>query len=177
MQLGLTIDEIYGLTGIDPWFLHQLAGLIETEKWLKRTPLTAITAQQMVAVKQQGFSDEQIAFANNVSEDLVRTTRKALGVIPVYKTVDTCAAEFEAYTPYYYSTYETETEVLPSDRRKVMILGGGPNRIGQGIEFDYCCCHASYALRADDFETIMVNSNPRRSPRTTTPAIASTLSP
>jgi carbamoyl-phosphate synthase large subunit len=160
MQLGLTIDEIYGLTGIDPWFLHQLAGLIETEKWLKRTPLTAITAQQMVAVKQQGFSDEQIAFANNVSEDLVRTTRKALGVIPVYKTVDTCAAEFEAYTPYYYSTYETETEVLPSDRRKVMILGGGPNRIGQGIEFDYCCCHASYALRADDFETIMVNSNP-----------------
>jgi carbamoyl-phosphate synthase large subunit len=81
-------------------------------------------------------------------------------VIPVYKTVDTCAAEFEAYTPYYYSTYETETEVLPSDRRKVMILGGGPNRIGQGIEFDYCCCHASYALRADDFETIMVNSNP-----------------
>ena len=160
MQLGLAIDEIYGLTGIDPWFLHQLAGLIETEKWLKRTPLPSITAEQMVAVKRQGFSDEQIAFANNVNEDQVRTYRKSLGVVPVYKTEDTCAAEFEAYTPYYYSTYEEETEVLPSDRRKVMILGGGPNRIGQGIEFDYCCCHASYALRADDFETIMVNSNP-----------------
>jgi carbamoyl-phosphate synthase large subunit len=114
----------------------------------------------MVAVKRQGFSDRQIAFANNTSEDLVRSTRKALGVIPVYKTVDTCAAEFEAYTPYYYSTYETETEVLPQRSPKVMILGGGPNRIGQGIEFDYCCCHASFALRADDFETIMVNSNP-----------------
>ncbi|MEB3269891.1 MAG: carbamoyl-phosphate synthase large subunit, partial [Leptolyngbya sp.] len=160
MQLGLTIDEIYQLTGIDPWFLHHLAGLLETEKWLKRTPLRSITAEQMYAVKRQGFSDRQIAFANALGEDEVRAYRKSLGVIPVYKTVDTCAAEFEAYTPYYYSTYEDETEVLPSDRRKVMILGGGPNRIGQGIEFDYCCCHASFALQADGFETIMVNSNP-----------------
>lgn len=160
MQLGLTIDEIYQLTGIDPWFLHHLAGLLETEKWLKRTPLRSITAEQMYAVKRQGFSDRQIAFANAIGEDEVRAYRKSLGVIPVYKTVDTCAAEFEAYTPYYYSTYEDETEVLPSDRRKVMILGGGPNRIGQGIEFDYCCCHASFALQADGFETIMVNSNP-----------------
>ena len=160
MQLKIAVTEIYELTGIDPWFLHKFAELLETEKWLKRTSLASITAEQMYAVKQQGFSDHQIAFANNVVEDEVRQVRQALGVSPVYKTVDTCAAEFEAYTPYYYSTYEADTEVLPSDRRKVMILGGGPNRIGQGIEFDYCCCHASFALQTDDFETIMVNSNP-----------------
>ncbi|NER79558.1 MAG: carbamoyl-phosphate synthase large subunit [Leptolyngbya sp. SIO1D8] len=160
MQLGIDLAEIYELTGIDPWFLHKFAELLETEKWLKRTPLASLTADQMYAVKRQGFSDRQIAFANGVTEDAVRRLRQSLGVKPVYKTVDTCAAEFEAYTPYYYSTYEYETEVLPSDRRKVMILGGGPNRIGQGIEFDYCCCHASFALQADDFETIMVNSNP-----------------
>lgn len=160
MQLGLDLQEIYELTAIDPWFLHKFAALLETEKWLKRTPLKSLTADQMLAVKQQGFSDRQIAFANSVTEDEVRQLRQSLGVRPVYKTVDTCAAEFEAYTPYYYSTYEIENEVLPSDRRKVMILGGGPNRIGQGIEFDYCCCHASFALQADGFETIMVNSNP-----------------
>lgn len=160
MQLGIHQSEIYELTGIDPWFLNQFAQLLETEKWLKRTPLNTITADQMLAIKQQGFSDRQIAFANSLPEDEVRAYRQALGIRPVYKTVDTCAAEFEAYTPYYYSTYEQETEVLPSDRRKVMILGGGPNRIGQGIEFDYCCCHASFALQDDGFETIMVNSNP-----------------
>lgn len=160
MQLGLDLEEIYALTGIDPWFLYQLNDLLTTEKWLKRTPLESLTAQQMFRLKQQGFSDRQIAFAKNTTEDAVRQLRQSLGVQPVYKTVDTCAAEFEAYTPYYYSTYEEETEVKPSDRRKVMILGGGPNRIGQGIEFDYCCCHASFALQDDDFETIMVNSNP-----------------
>ncbi|HEY9761142.1 MAG TPA: carbamoyl-phosphate synthase large subunit [Trichocoleus sp.] len=160
LQLGQTIDEIYELTGIDPWFLNKLSELLETEKFLKRTPLKHISKEQMYTVKRQGFSDRQIAYATKTHEDEVRTYRKSLGVIPVYKTVDTCAAEFEALTPYYYSTYEEESEVLPSTRRKVMILGGGPNRIGQGIEFDYCCCHASYALRADDFETIMVNSNP-----------------
>ncbi len=160
MQLGIELPEIYELTGIDPWFLHKFAELLKTEKWLKRTDLNAITPGQMYAIKQQGFSDRQIAFANGITEDVVRQVRQSLGVKPVYKTVDTCAAEFEAYTPYYYSTYELETEVLPSDRRKVMILGGGPNRIGQGIEFDYCCCHASFALQADGFETIMVNSNP-----------------
>jgi carbamoyl-phosphate synthase large subunit len=137
-----------------------MAGLLTTEKWLKRTPLHTITKDQLFAIKQQGFSDRQIAFANSLSEDEVRSYRQSLGVIPVYKTVDTCAAEFEANTPYYYSTYETETEVLPSDRPKVMILGGGPNRIGQGIEFDYCCCHAAFALPDEGFETIMVNSNP-----------------
>ncbi|MGF1569483.1 MAG: carbamoyl-phosphate synthase large subunit [Nodosilinea sp.] len=160
MQLGLTVEEIYDLTNIDPWFLNQLCGLLKTEKFLKRTPLNDLSTAQMMAIKRQGFSDRQIAYATGTSEDTVRDYRKGLEVIPVYKTVDTCAAEFEAFTPYYYSTYEGETEVLPSDRPKVMILGGGPNRIGQGIEFDYCCCHASFALRADGYETIMVNSNP-----------------
>ncbi|PSR15272.1 carbamoyl phosphate synthase large subunit [filamentous cyanobacterium CCP3] len=160
MQLGLTVEDIYQLTGIDPWFLNQLCGLLKTEKFLKRTKLSELTYEQMRAVKRQGFSDRQIAYATQTHEDAVRDYRKDLGVIPVYKTVDTCAAEFEAFTPYYYSTYEDETEVLPSDRPKVMILGGGPNRIGQGIEFDYCCCHASFALRDDGYETIMVNSNP-----------------
>jgi carbamoyl-phosphate synthase large subunit len=133
---------------------------LETEKSLKRTPLGKLTKEQMWDVKRQGFSDRQIAYATKTTEDEVRAYRKSLGVVPVYKVVDTCAAEFEAFTPYYYSTYEEESEVLPSDKRKVMILGGGPNRIGQGIEFDYCCCHASYALRKQGFETIMVNSNP-----------------
>ncbi|MEM7061562.1 MAG: carbamoyl-phosphate synthase large subunit [Cyanobacteria bacterium P01_B01_bin.77] len=160
LQLSLTPQDIYELTGIDPWFIDQLQDLLVTEKWLKRTTLESINPEQMMTVKQQGFSDRQIAYATKTDEDRVRAQRKSLGVVPVYKTVDTCAAEFEAYTPYYYSTYETETEVKPSNRRKVMILGGGPNRIGQGIEFDYCCCHASYALQANDFETIMVNSNP-----------------
>jgi carbamoyl-phosphate synthase large subunit len=114
----------------------------------------------MYAVKRNGFSDRQIAYCTKTKEDEVRTYRKYLEVIPVYKTVDTCAAEFEALTPYYYSTYEDETEVLPSDKPKVMILGGGPNRIGQGIEFDYCCCHAAYSLHDAGYETIMVNSNP-----------------
>lgn len=160
MQLGMTVEEIYELTSIDPWFLDKLEELLETSKFLKRTPLQSLTAEQMLRVKKQGYSDRQLAYATHTTEDEVRAYRKSLGVVPVYKTVDTCAAEFEAFTPYYYSTYEEETEVLPSTRRKVMILGGGPNRIGQGIEFDYCCCHASYALRDDDFETIMVNSNP-----------------
>ncbi|MEM9947321.1 MAG: carbamoyl-phosphate synthase large subunit, partial [Cyanobacteria bacterium P01_D01_bin.36] len=160
MQLGLDTEEIYELTGIDPWFLSKFQTLLTVEKFIKRTPLTELTQAQLLAIKQEGFSDRQIAFATKTGEDTVRTTRKTLGVIPVYKMVDTCAAEFESLTPYYYSTYETETEVLPSTRRKVMILGGGPNRIGQGIEFDYCCCHASFALQADDYETIMVNSNP-----------------
>jgi carbamoyl-phosphate synthase large subunit len=134
--------------------------LLEVEKFLKRTPLQQLTQEQMYAVKRDGFSDRQIAFATKTTEDEVRAYRQQLGVIPVYKTVDTCAAEFEAFTPYYYSTYETETEVIPASKPKVMILGGGPNRIGQGIEFDYCCCHAAYALKGAGFETIMVNSNP-----------------
>ncbi len=160
MQLGISNSEIYELTGIDHWFLDKLHQLLEVEKFLKRTPLRKLTKEQMYGVKREGFSDRQIAYASKTNEDEVRAYRKELGIIPVYKTVDTCAAEFEAFTPYHYSTYEDETEVMPSKKPKVMILGGGPNRIGQGIEFDYCCCHAAYALRKAGFETIMVNSNP-----------------
>ncbi|MDX2213650.1 MAG: carbamoyl-phosphate synthase large subunit [Oculatellaceae cyanobacterium bins.114] len=180
LLMGMSVEEVYELTCIDIWFLDKLAELLETEKFLKRSQLTKLSQEQLFAIKQQGFSDRQIAYATKTTEDEVRAYRQQLGVIPVYKTVDTCAAEFEAFTPYYYSTYEssfecletgsdasiqhsefaTESEVLPSDKRKIMILGSGPNRIGQGIEFDYCCCHASYALRDRGFETIMVNSNP-----------------
>ncbi len=160
MLMGMTVEEIYELTGIDPWFLDKMQEILETEKLLKRSPLESLTKEQLYAIKQQGFSDRQIAFATKKTEDEVRSYRQKLGIIPVYKLVDTCAAEFEALTPYYYSTYEEETEVIASKQRKVMILGGGPNRIGQGIEFDYCCCHASFALKDAGFETIMVNSNP-----------------
>ncbi len=160
MLLGMSVEEIYELTGIDPWFLDKMQQLLEVEKFLKRTPLQQLTKEQMYDIKRQGFSDRQIAFATKTTEDEVRLYRKQLGVIPVYKTVDTCAAEFEAFTPYHYSTYEEETEVMPTTKPKVMILGGGPNRIGQGIEFDYCCCHAAYALKGAGYETIMVNSNP-----------------
>ncbi len=160
MLLGLTVEEIHELTSIDPWFLDKLADLLATEKSLQNQELTALDRDELWRIKRQGFSDRQIAYATHTTEDAVRSYRKALNVVPAYKLVDTCAAEFAATTPYYYSTYEEESEVFPSSRRKVMILGGGPNRIGQGIEFDYCCCHASYALSAQGFETIMVNSNP-----------------
>ena len=160
MQLKMSLEDIYDLTGVDPWFLDKMQEILTTESFLKTQQLTALTKERLWGVKRQGFSDRQIAYATKTHEDIVRTYRKSLGVIPAYKLVDTCAAEFEAETPYYYSTYEEETEVIPSDRRKVMILGGGPNRIGQGIEFDYCCCHAAYALSKQGFETIMVNSNP-----------------
>ncbi|MEM1367935.1 MAG: carbamoyl-phosphate synthase large subunit [Cyanobacteria bacterium P01_H01_bin.15] len=162
LQLGLSVEEIHELTAIDLWFLDKFAELLKTERYLKRTKkLSDLSAADLRFVKQQGFSDRQIAFALKTAEDDVRTYRKSLGIIPVYKMVDTCAAEFAASTPYYYSTYEAgESEVLPSDRSKVAILGGGPNRIGQGIEFDYCCCHASFSLSDAGYETIMVNSNP-----------------
>ncbi len=158
MLLGLTVEEIHELTGIDLWFLDKLADLLVTEQSLQS--LTALDRDRLWDIKRQGFSDRQIAYCTKTTEDEVRIYRKSLGVVPAYKLVDTCAAEFAAETPYYYSTYEEESEVIPSTRRKVAILGGGPNRIGQGIEFDYCCCHASYALRKQGFETIMVNSNP-----------------
>ncbi|MEA5601540.1 carbamoyl-phosphate synthase large subunit [Nostoc sp. UHCC 0252] len=160
LQQGITIEEIYELTGIDRWFLDKLQQLLDVEKFLKRTPLQQLTKEQLYDVKRDGYSDRQIAYATKTTEDEVRAYRKSLGIIPVYKTVDTCAAEFEAFTPYYYSTYEEETEILPTTKPKVLILGGGPNRIGQGIEFDYCCCHAAYALKGGGYETIMVNSNP-----------------
>ncbi|MGK7953370.1 MAG: carbamoyl-phosphate synthase large subunit [Xenococcaceae cyanobacterium] len=161
LKLGMAPEQIHELTAIDMWFLDKMQELLETEKFLKCTSLKDIKAEEMRWVKQQGFSDRQIAFATKTTEDEVRAYRQNLGINPVYKLVDTCAAEFEAFTPYYYSTYEEgESEITPSDKRKVMILGGGPNRIGQGIEFDYCCCHAAFALSAAGLETIMVNSNP-----------------
>ena len=161
LKLGMSPEQIHELTAIDMWFLDKMQELLETEKFLKYTPLEKMTAEEMRGVKQKGFSDRQIAFATKTTEDEVRVYRQKLGITPVYKLVDTCAAEFEAFTPYYYSTYEEgESEITPSDKRKVMILGGGPNRIGQGIEFDYCCCHAAFALSAAGLETIMVNSNP-----------------
>ena len=161
LKLGMAPEQIHELTAIDMWFLDKMQELLETEKFLKCTSLKDIKAEEMRWVKQQGFSDLQIAFATKTTEDEVRAYRQKLRINPVYKLVDTCAAEFEAFTPYYYSTYEEgESEITPSDKRKVMILGGGPNRIGQGIEFDYCCCHAAFALSAAGLETIMVNSNP-----------------
>jgi carbamoyl-phosphate synthase large subunit len=161
LKLGMSPEEIHELTAIDIWFLDKMAELLATENLIKKGSLTEISAADLRYIKQQGYSDRQIAFATKTTEDEVRAYRKKLGIIPVYKVVDTCAAEFEAFTPYYYSTYEEEeSEITPSDKPKVMILGGGPNRIGQGIEFDYCCCHAAFALSAAGYETIMVNSNP-----------------
>jgi carbamoyl-phosphate synthase large subunit len=157
---GLSVQAIFELTNIDPWFLQKMREITDVELSIKGRKLDSIKKDEMLETKRMGFSDRQIAYLTGTNEDAVRSYRKSLGVIPSYKTVDTCAAEFEALTPYHYSTYEEESEILPSTKRKVMILGGGPNRIGQGIEFDYCCCHASYALRAAGFETIMVNSNP-----------------
>jgi len=155
-QGGMAMDEIFDLTKIDRWFLHNIQQLVHAQRVL----LNAEGAVELRRAKKLGFSDRQIAIARGKSEEQIRAERKAAGVIPTYRLVDTCAAEFEAFTPYYYSTYGTENEVRSSAKRKIMILGGGPNRIGQGIEFDYCCVHAAFALRELGFETIMVNSNP-----------------
>jgi len=152
LRAGMTVDEIYALSWIDKWFLREIRKIIELERNCATTPLRKL--------KRHGFSDRQIAKLTGQSETEVRIARHTQGVRPVYKRVDTCAAEFEATTPYLYSTYETENESNPTDRRKVIILGSGPNRIGQGIEFDTCCVHASFALREAGFETIMVNCNP-----------------
>ena len=159
---GMSIDEIYTITNIDKWFLDQLQELVEIENRLRGIgSLEGMDAATMRQVKQFGFSDRQLATLLNSDDGEIREWRKSRGVVATYKSVDTCAAEFEAYTPYYYSTYESENETPPKgEKKRVLILGGGPNRIGQGIEFDYCCCHASYALRELGIESIMVNSNP-----------------
>ena len=159
-RLGYTVKEAHRATRIDPWFLVQVKELVDIENRLKEYSLPELSKEEMHFLKKKGFSDRRIAKLLKVKEDQVRARRHELGIRPVYKRVDTCAGEFPTDTAYMYSTYEEESEVNPSDRRKIMILGGGPNRIGQGIEFDYCCVHASMALREDGYETIMVNCNP-----------------
>jgi len=160
---GMSLQEIHTITAIDPWFLDQLHQIVQMENQLREIgSLSQLQVEQMRRAKQAGFSDRQLATMLASDDQEVRSWRIARGIRATYKSVDTCAAEFEAYTPYYYSSYETEDETPPkeSGKKRVMILGGGPNRIGQGIEFDYCCCHASYALREIGIESIMVNSNP-----------------
>ena len=163
IKSGMSMEEIHQLTGIDRWFLDQLIEIIEVEDEIRGlASLDKIDAAMMKRIKRFGFSDRQIATLVGTAEMKVRDYRKELGVVATYKAVDTCAAEFEAYTPYYYSTYEEENETPAKnpDRKRIMILGGGPNRIGQGIEFDYCCCHASFAMADLGYESVMVNSNP-----------------
>tara|TARA_B100000482_G_scaffold16385_2_gene11106 strand:+ start:1905 stop:5009 length:3105 start_codon:yes stop_codon:yes gene_type:complete len=158
---GMTAEEIHKITAFDPWFLRQMDDLFQTEQWLKSlNSLSDLDTQDWSEVKRRGFSDIQIARAFKVTEGEVRKARVSLGVTPSMKRVDTCAAEFEASTPYMYSSYDGNDEVDATDQKKILILGGGPNRIGQGIEFDYCCCHAAFALKDAGYETIMLNSNP-----------------
>ncbi len=159
-RAGMSVEEVFEASKIDPWFLVQIEDLIKTETILGCKPLSDIDAAQMFQLKRKGFSDKRLSDLLGVSEKTVRKHRQKLDVHPVYKRVDTCAAEFATDTAYMYSTYEEECEANPSDRDKIMVLGGGPNRIGQGIEFDYCCVHAALACREDGFETIMVNCNP-----------------
>jgi carbamoyl-phosphate synthase large subunit len=157
---GMTCEEIFDLCAIDPWFLEQLRQLVEIENALRATSLAKIDYDLMKTAKEAGFSDVLIAGLIGSSRQPVRKLREKLGITTNYRLVDTCAAEFEAFTPYYYSSFGSENEIKKTDKEKIMILGGGPNRIGQGIEFDYCCVHASFALREAGYETVMVNSNP-----------------
>ncbi|MHB1199727.1 MAG: carbamoyl-phosphate synthase large subunit [Polaromonas sp.] len=161
--MGLSVDEVFALTKIDPWFLVQIEQIVKIELELETTTLEKIDAVTLRALKQKGFSDRRLAKQLKTTDSAIREKRHLLGVRPVFKRVDTCAAEFSTHTAYLYSTYEaegSECEAAPTDRKKIMVLGGGPNRIGQGIEFDYCCVHAALALREDGYETIMVNCNP-----------------
>ena len=160
LRRDVSIETIHDACRIDPWFLDQMSLITEEQAVLATRDAAALTTREWRRAKRLGFSDAQLAHLWSVSDDTVRAAREGAGVFPTYKTVDTCAAEFAAETPYHYSTWEDENEARPSDRRKVVILGSGPNRIGQGIEFDYCCVHASFALRDAGFETVMVNCNP-----------------
>lgn len=163
LEKGIDVEEIYRATNIDPWFLNNMRDIVIFEKEMNPSLLSKSSEEireKLYAAKRFGFSDAQIARLVGSDELSIRNLRKKLNILPTYKLVDTCAAEFEAYTPYYYSTYEEEDESFPSNKQKVVILGGGPNRIGQGIEFDYCCCQASFALKELNIESIMVNSNP-----------------
>jgi carbamoyl-phosphate synthase large subunit len=159
-RAGMDIDEVYKYSGVDPWFLIQIQDIIATEDRLKSVHLQDMGYDQMYALKRKGFSDIRLSVLLNATEEEVRRHRHSLSVRPVYKRVDTCAAEFASSTAYMYSTYEEECEAAPTSRDKILVLGGGPNRIGQGIEFDYCCVHAALAMREDGYEAIMVNCNP-----------------
>ncbi len=160
LRAGWSIERVYELSGIDPWFLAQIADLVAEESRLRLDGEKSLGVERLRELKRKGFSDRRLASLTRSTEGQIRARRREFGVLPVYKRVDTCAAEFATSTAYLYSTYEEECEAEPSKQRKIMILGGGPNRIGQGIEFDYCCVHAALALREDGFETIMVNCNP-----------------
>ncbi len=160
LRTGHCIEQLAELTRIDPWFLNQMQQIVTMQVELRRFDADSVPASALLEAKRLGLSDGDLAGLWNTTAEIVRDRRLKLGVRPVYKRVDTCAAEFESFTPYLYSTYESEDEAEPTDRRKVIILGSGPNRIGQGIEFDYCCCHAAFALKEEGFETIMVNCNP-----------------
>jgi carbamoyl-phosphate synthase large subunit len=159
-RIGMSLDEVFEETAVDPWFLAQIEQLIGVEKALAARTLDSLARDELLFLKRKGFSDRRIGALLKSNQHAVREKRRALNVRPVYKRVDTCAAEFSTQTAYLYSTYEEECEAEPSSRRKIMVLGGGPNRIGQGIEFDYCCVHAALAMREDGYETIMVNCNP-----------------
>ncbi len=159
-EIGMQTDEIYNQTKIDPWFLNNIKQLVEFEKQFKKITLNNLSFELLNDAKKLGYSDIQIANLCKTSEDEIRKLREKYQINATFKPVDTCAAEFEAYTPYYYSTYETENEIHKSNKKKIIILGSGPNRIGQGIEFDYCCVHASFSLHDDGYETIMINCNP-----------------
>ncbi|MBF0281527.1 MAG: carbamoyl-phosphate synthase large subunit [Zetaproteobacteria bacterium] len=160
LRAGWSESRVFELTAIDPWFVREIAMMIAMEESLRGQEVASLSAQQWLDAKREGISDERLAMLLDCNELQVRDARQSLNVRPVFKRVDTCAAEFEANTPYLYSTYEEECEARPESRKKIMVLGGGPNRIGQGIEFDYCCVHAAFALSEDGFETIMVNCNP-----------------
>ena len=157
---GFTMEEVHQLTKIDPWFLAQIKDIIDIELWLEKQTIAALDKETLLALKKKGFSDRRIAKLLKVEDREIRKLRRMNNIRPVYKRVDTCAGEFATGTAYMYSTYEEECEANPTDKQKIMVLGGGPNRIGQGIEFDYCCVHAAFAMREDGYETIMVNCNP-----------------
>ncbi|MDQ6619291.1 MAG: carbamoyl-phosphate synthase large subunit [Pseudomonadota bacterium] len=158
--IGMSLEEVHQYTKIDPWFLSQIKEIVDVELSLETRAVESLARDDMWRLKRMGFSDRRLAYLLSTTEDDIRARRHAFGIRPVYKRVDTCAAEFATRTAYMYSTYEEECEAAPTDRKKVIVLGGGPNRIGQGIEFDYCCVHAAMALREDGYETIMVNCNP-----------------
>ena len=165
LRAGYTVEQVYEASGIDPWFVDQVLGILELRREVEQVVAdegldSAKTLDVLARAKRHGFSDLQLAKVLDVGEDDIRRLRHEAGMRPVYKTVDTCAAEFAAYTPYHYSTYHEETEVEPREKPAVIVLGSGPNRIGQGIEFDYACCHAAFALSDAGYETIMVNCNP-----------------